>query len=295
MANPYIARSKLTAHEVEAMVAGLVCFNTYGEIATAIRRSPQALRPALVQIERRMYFECDGWPIFHLFQLSSYNPNRKHIPYINEIPNIIECVLRMPRAKNRLGMRQSGPELSFEAELDCLFTCPQHLPPREFVKRYGLARPINNFKPHPLEQECRTRIGLKKSCSSCKGTLRDTALIQRTHFFRFSMEYAARFGKPAQQYTDLFIARMAYFLVWRAFELNADHFVSARLVLHRSHSASLPPEKRMEFIKNRAVGDGKYAKAVIAAARNQVMNIILDDLTKNPIRVDRRGNYKNSL
>ncbi|MFT4012766.1 MAG: hypothetical protein QM682_05055, partial [Paracoccus sp. (in: a-proteobacteria)] len=290
--NPYIASSKLTPYEVDTMVLGLVRFNTYGEIATAIRRSPQALRPVLAQIERRMYFEFDGWPIFHLFQLSSYSLNRKHVPFINEIPNVIECVLRIPRAKNSRGLRTTGPELSLDAEVACLFNCPQHLPPNPFVERYGFARPIQNFRPHPLEQECHTRIGLKKSCSSCPGTLRDSTLTKKVHFFRYAMEYAARFGKPRHQYVDIFIARMAYALVWRAFDLNMGHFLAVRSLVHRNNSGNLDHDARAEYMKEMVGKDRHHAVAAVNNARKYASNLILDHLVQNPIRVDRRGAHK---
>lgn len=292
MANPYIASSKLTPHEVETMVLGLVCFNTYREIATAIHRSPQALRPALVQIERRMYFEFDGWPIFHMLQLSSYNPNRNQIPYRNEIQDIIECVLRVPRREGRPGMRMPGPKVSFDAELECLYSCPQHLPPNEFVERYGLARPVQSAQRHPLEQECYTRIGLKKSCSSCRSGLRDIWTSDRKYFFRFAMEYAKRFGKPRPQHVDLFIARMAYVLVWRAFDLNAIHFRAFYTLVHKSEAGNLPPEQRQDFVQTITNKDREHVAQTRMNARNAVAKLVLKHLASDPIRVDRRGVHK---
>ena len=288
MANPFIIGSKLTRNEVIQCIWRLCWFHRYADIAKDTGRSPQALRPMLAQIERRMYFESSNWALFHMLILSKYNLNREFRPYENRIESIIDAVHRIPRAPSS-EMRIHSETVEFESELACLYDCPQHLPPLKFVERYGPAKPIQNFKPGQHEEECRNRLKRKKHCSKCKSKLIHLWTGKHSYFFRYAMEYAAHYGKPRPQFTDLFIARMAHVLVWRAFDLNMQTWYYQRQLLLRKEQKQMGLEEGKAYFQSELIAARKRIAKVVNVAKGELMKEAVNDLQRNPIRIDRRG------
>ncbi|MEP1611550.1 MAG: hypothetical protein ABJL72_06460 [Roseobacter sp.] len=118
MANIYVLHSRLSDEEIQNIVLSIVGFMTYDEIATNTGRTIQSLRPLLNRIERRMFFDMDGWPLFHMMQLSSHNLNKFQRPYNNHIASILECIHRIPRAKKKTGMSIDGEMVDFASEVE---------------------------------------------------------------------------------------------------------------------------------------------------------------------------------
>ena len=264
MANMYVLHSRLSDEEIQAIVLKIIAFLTYEEISESTGRSIQSLRPLLNRIERRMYFEMDEWPLFHMMQFSNFNPNKLQRPYNNHIAYVLECIHRIPRAKKPSGMVIDGEKIDFPDEVACLFDCPQHLPPKQFVKKYGKASPIAGFKTYKEQKECADRIRLKRSCGACTSKLIDIWTAEKTlHVFRFAMEYAAKFGKPRKQNYDLFIARMCYYLIWRAFELNMDEYLSFSGMRHHRDVRHIGRDQAKKYY------DEKMAEDKMKAAQDR--------------------------
>jgi len=270
----------------------LVWFHPYRVIFKLNKRSPQALRPVLTRIERRMYFESDLWLYFHMMELSHHNLNQQQTNYTNAIEYIFDAVFQIPRYVKEGRLMYHGETVKFDDEVDCLFSCPQHLPPVDFVKRYGREDPLNWLTRHEHADECSARIKLKRSCSACKGKLRDILCKpKKWYFFRFAMEYAAEHGKPRAQVNDIFIARMVYALVWRAFDLNGRRFVRKARMDSFPKMDELPPEKRTPFLENATKEFIDVAVQRYTWVKLFARNVLIEDLKRDPIRVDRRGTH----
>ncbi len=292
MANPYVVNSRLTQEEVEKLVFNLANFATYRKIAATMGLSIQGLRPLLNRIERRMYFEIDWWPLFHLLQLSKYNPNVKQRPYNNHLIPMLEIIQRIPRNEDGKGLKIEGQKVNFEDEVACLYSCPQHPPPIQFVEKYGKAKPIGAYKAFKAQTECHSRIALKASCRSCKSKLIDIWTAEkRPHIFRFAMEYCERFGKPRRHNEDIYIARLAYYLVWRGYDMNVDEFLGFSPIRHQAGTGKLRPELRERYIREGFHKDQKQAAELKMKAIAAGVGYVMADLRERPIRVDRRGNY----
>lgn len=292
MSNPYILNSKLTSEEVRRLVWELVLFRPYRAIFESERRTPQSLRPVLNQIERHMYFQSDDWTFFHFFELPQFNLNSQQAPYINEMKFIVSAIFHIPKDESKTRMKLTEEKLDFDEEVRCLFNCPQHLPPLKFVARYGRAQPIQNFKKGEHDDECYARINLKRSCSGCSGKLVDLLTNPKKPFLlRFAMEYAAEHGKPRQQNNDVFIARMIYALVWRAFNLNTRRFLSFGQMVHMNKANEFTVEKRKRFVEANIGKSRKLADLNLHKAKQHATAAVLTSLEKNPIRIDRRGNH----
>ena len=292
MANPYVVNSRLTQEEVEKLVFNLANFATYREIAATMGLSIQGLRPLLNLIERRMYFEIDWWTLFHLMQLSSYNPNINQRPYNNHLIPMLEIVQRIPRNEDGKGLRIEGEKINFEDEVACLYGCPQHAPPIQFVEKYGKANPIGAYKAFKAQTECHKRIALKSSCRGCKSKLVDIwAAESRPHIFRFAMEYCERFGKPRGNNEDIFVARLAYYLVWRGYDMNVAEFLSFSPLRHKAGTGQLRPDLRDKYVREGYKKDRKQAAELKLKAISTAVGYVMAHLRGRPIRVDRRGNY----
>ncbi len=292
MANPYIVGSKLSAEEVRLCVGYLVWFHPYADIFKEMSPSSQALRPILTQIERRMYFDMDRWAVFHLMEFGKYNLNNEFRPYINHVAYYLDAVLRIPRGP-RSKMIVESEITDFQGELDCMFACPQHVAPRKFVERYGVAKPLQVPDSNvPYEDECRNRIARKKHCVGCRSELRHIWTSSEQFLFRYAMEYAAKFGKPRAQYADIFIARMVYHLVWRAYDLNLKAWIIQKQITLKSKSLRMQREEGEEFYKKSIHDANKRRQGLYINIKSYLAQLVLRELKENPLRIDRRGLHK---
>ncbi|MEP1612419.1 MAG: hypothetical protein ABJL72_10895 [Roseobacter sp.] len=158
------------------------------------------------------------------------------------------------------------------------------------MKKYGIAQPIGNFKKYTAQKECADRIRLKKSCRNCPSKLKYILTAdKKSYFFRFAMEYATKFGKPRKQNEDIFIARMAYYLVWRAFDMNLDEYMSYGAMRHSGKAKTMDKERAEQFFKDKMQKDRKKAVEWKLEAMKTGAAYVLSELKANPIRLDRRA------
>lgn len=293
MANPYILHSRLTEKEVQNCVWNLVWFQPYAKIFSVQEKSPQALRPVLSAIERRMYFELDEWPLFHMLELPKHNLNKEFSPYTDHMSYVSELALQVPRSANSK-MKTGSEKINFRDEVDCLFSCPHHVPPAKFVKRYGYVKVVQNFGPTGNDEECHTRIGLKKVCDQCQSIIRPILCERQSYIFRHAMEYAALWGKPKYQYVDLFMARLVYHLVWKGYEVNLRLWLVQMQLLAQAKARKLPPTERETVVKKARQDDFRKAENLHQELKKHLARMVLDNLRDSPVRIDRRKVYEGS-
>lgn len=288
MSNPYITGSKLSDEEVKQCVWNLVWFLPYPEVFREVERSPQALRPLLMRIERRMYFEMDAWPFFHMTEFEKHNLNRAFRPYVNYVDAVIDFVHRIPRASDTK-MKIVAEPIDFADETACLFDCPQHLPPKKFVGRYGLADPMQNTAVRAkLDDECWNRLQRKRHCLKCRSKLTAMWTGKNSFFFRYAMEYAADRGKPRHQHADLFIARLAYHLVWRAYELNLRAWLFQKQLALRFKARGMSGENGEAYFEEGIRQANQRTLDLYLQVKRHIAHLVLNDLRERPLRIDRR-------
>ena len=292
MSNPYIVGSKLAVEEVKDAVWKLVWFRPYAEIIAEQKRSPQALRPILARIERRMYFELDGWAWFHMIEFHKFNLNKNFRPYTDHMAWPVRLINHIPRSPVAR-MKIEGDPVEFASEIQCLFDCPQHLPPRQFTEEYGKVNPLQNFDMDiEREEVCWNRIALKKHCLKCKSKLASYWTDKLNYYFRYAMEYAAEWGKPRDQYADLFIARMVYYLVWRGYELNLRAWNLQRQLVLRKEGTKMSEEQGEEHYQQGFRKANEEMQGLYGNIKRHLAHLVLNDLANSPMRIDRRGAHQ---
>ncbi len=291
MANEYIHASRLSSSEVLELVWDLILFKPHREIFERSERSEQALRPVIFKLEERIFLESDDVLSWHLFTLRTLSMHRGYRPFVDECIKAAPFLMALPRNFPGNAIELKSPTTDAESEINCLFDCPQHLPPNEFVRKYGKMEPIGYLpskQTWPDNQEQITRANLKATCGKCSGLYR-TSYAKSTYFLNCAQHFCASHGRPRNQRKDVFLAKLAFHLQWCAWELTTVRF---RYMNYMRLVAKLKASSKGDYEseKRRIYKEGEWTIRLSRKnARQKLLKLILAELEKNPLRVNRRA------
>lgn len=303
MANQYIHNSKLDAAEVEKIVWKLVTFTQYSDIYRELGRSPQALRPLLMRIERRAYVECSELFYWFLAKHPNKGMDQKYGYSVSVLDFASTLFALLPRDSycERTEELATVSKTDVQAEIDCIFDCPQHVGGKQYIERYGRPRrimPLLQAKGgRPNVSERAKRIGLKRNCGACRSKFKDH-LFRRPSYFCWIQDYAARTGKPRQASAELFVYRLCNFLAMQEWHEASVRFVVARVSDQKKASKRLvlegkrsEKEARIRVAKEFNLADDQV-KNDLHWLNKEMVDLILECLAADPIRLDRRRNQE---